>query len=74
MKIDKKTLDMLSALPDDSFWQLICAVGNQSGFDLSSMKVKKGDLDRIRDTMGKLTDSDISRAMEILTTSKKQQK
>ena len=72
MKIDKKTLDMLSALPDDSLWKMICAIGAQSGIDLSSVKVQPEDISKLRSTMNTLTDSDVSRALQILESVKKQ--
>ncbi len=72
MKIDKKTLDMLSALPDDSLWKMICAIGAQSGIDLSGVKVQPEDISKLRSAMGTLTDNDISRALQILENVKKQ--
>lgn len=72
MKIDKKTLDMLSSLPNDSLWKMICAIGAGSGIDLSSVKVRPEDLSKLRSAMGNLTDKDIGRAVEILENAKKQ--
>ena len=72
MKIDKKTLDMLSALPDDSLWKMICAIGAQSGIDLSSVHVGPEDISKLRNTMNTLTDSDVSRAVQILENIKRQ--
>lgn len=70
MKIDKKTLDMLSALPDESLWKMICAIGSQSGFDLSKVRIKEGEMDKLRTAMSTLTDEDIDRASEILNSCK----
>ena len=74
MKLDKKTLDKLSALPDDSLWQLIVAIGNSSGIDLSKVKVRPEEMSKLRYAMGTLTDDDIGRASEILSSAKKQGK
>ncbi len=71
MKIDSKTIGMLRALPDDAFWKIITSIGAQSGLDLSGMKPSHSDLERLRETLSKLTDSDIDRAMEILKNQKK---
>ena len=71
MKLDKKTLDMLSSLPDESLWKMICAIGSASGIDLSSVKVRPGELDRLRQAVSTLTDDDIGRAREIMDTCKK---
>ena len=74
MKIDKKTLDKLSSLPDDSLWQLIVTIGNASGIDLSVVKVRPEEMSKLRYAMGTLTDDDIGRASEILNSAKKQGK
>ncbi|MBQ3528534.1 MAG: hypothetical protein IJA52_08290 [Clostridia bacterium] len=74
MKIDKKTLDMLSSLPDDSLWKMIVTIGNASGIDLSRVRVRPEELQKLRYAMGNLTDEDIGRASEILNSAKKQGK
>ena len=74
MKIDKKTLDMLSSLPDDSLWKMIVTIGNASGIDLSRVRVRPEELQKLRYAMGSLTDEDIGRASEILNSAKKQGK
>lgn len=74
MKIDKKTVDMLSSLPDDSLWKMICTIGASNGIDLSSFRPSSGDLDKLRTAMGSLTDNDISRALDILETCKNTKK
>ncbi len=74
MKIDKKTIDMLSSLPDDSLWRMIVAIGSSQGFDLSGMNVRPEDISKLRSAMGTLTDSDISRALEIMESAKKQKR
>jgi len=70
MKIDKKTLDMLSSLPDDSLWKMICTLASASGIDLSDVKATHGDLELLRSAMGQMTDGDISRAVDILNSVK----
>lgn len=71
MKIDSKTIGMLKALPDDAFWKIITSIASGSGIDLSGMKPSHGELEKLRETLSKLTDSDIDRAMEILKNQKK---
>lgn len=36
MKIDKKTLDMLSSLPDDKLWQVLNVIASSSGISLGA--------------------------------------
>ncbi len=72
MKIDKKTIDMLTSLPDESLWKMICAIGSAQGFDLSKMNVSTKDIEKLRTALGEMTDSDITRALEIFDSCKKQ--
>ena len=74
MKIDKKTIDMLTSLPDDSLWKMICAIGSASGFDLSGINIRSEDVGKLRTALGEMTDKDITRAMEIFESCKKQDK
>ena len=64
MKIDKKTVDMLSTL--------ICSLCAGNGLDLSEVKVTGADLDKVRSALCSLTDDDIARAVEILDSFKNQ--
>lgn len=66
MKIDKKTIDMLSAMPDENLWKVICALGSASGIDLSKMSVSKGDMARLRDALGQMTEADVGKAAELI--------
>lgn len=72
MKIDKKTIDMLTSLPDESLWRMICTIGSSHGFDLSKMNVSTNDIEKLRTALGEMTDSDVSRALEIFESCKKQ--
>ncbi len=73
MKIDKKTIDLLTSLPDESLWGMICTIGNAKGFDLSKMNVSTKDMEKLRAALGQMTDSDIARALEILESCKNQE-
>lgn len=74
MRIDKNAVNRLSALSDDKLWRVICALGSSSGIDLSTVKVSPKELDKVRLAMSQLTDDDIERATEIISTCKKQGK
>ena len=66
MKIDKKAIDKLLKLSDDSLWAVIQMIISKSGVKgLKSMEKPK-DMSKIRSALGKLTDEDIERAIEIL--------
>ncbi len=66
MKIDKRTVDKIAAMPDDRLWKMILSLGASKGIDLSSIKVSSVEMDKIRTAMTQMTDEDIVRAMEIL--------
>ncbi len=66
MKIDKKTIDKVLKLNDDGLWSVIQMIIAKSG--VSSLKniERPKDMSKIRDTLSKLTDEDIERAMLLL--------
>ena len=66
MKFDKKTLDMLSSLPDDKLWQVIKMIASTTGIKLGDKKPDKEQMAGLRAAMGNLTDGDLERATEII--------
>lgn len=65
MKLDKKTLDMISSLPDEKLWQIINVIAVQTGMTVNSKMPDKEKMSQIRSAMSNLTDGDLSRAAEI---------
>ena len=70
MKINKKQIEMLKALPDDAFRRVILAVGAASGFDLSGVNVSGEELRKIRSVLSEMDEDDLGRAAEILRNAK----
>ena len=73
MKIDKKTVDMLSTLPDDALWRVICSLCAGNGLDLTEKTMygipnKKYTFEVAKNA----TKIDIARAVEILDNFKNQ--
>ena len=66
MKIDKKTIDLLLNLDDDRLWQTICAVASASGVKGIASMPRPKDLSRLRSVLSTMTESDLSRAMELI--------
>ena len=66
MKIDKKAIDKILKLNDDALWSVIQMIISKSGVSGLKSIEKPQDMSKIRDTLGKLTDEDIERAMQIL--------
>lgn len=65
MKIDKKMIDMLLGMNDSQLWQMIMLVAGQSGLNASGIK-KPQNMDSLRAALSSLTETDISRASEII--------
>ncbi len=67
MKLDRKTLDMLSALPDDKLWQMLSVIASASGVRLPSEKPDPKTMTGLRRAVSDLSDGDIARAAEIFS-------
>ena len=67
MKIDKKTLDMLSSLPDDKLWQMLSVIASASGVRLPSDKPDAKAMAGLRCAVSELSDGDITRATELFS-------
>ena len=64
MTIDKKTLNALLNLPDDKLMQMLKIV---VGGDIPLKDVSPSTVAGLRNVLGKVTDDDISRALELLS-------
>ena len=65
MKIDKKTIDMLAALPDEKLWQMLSVIASASGVRLPANAPDKKTMAGLRHAVAELSDGDISRAAEL---------
>jgi len=65
MKLDKKTLDMLAALPDDKLWMMLRMVSKSVGAQIPDEVPDKEKMANLRNAMANIGEGDISRAMEI---------
>ncbi|MBE6563108.1 MAG: hypothetical protein E7660_05170 [Ruminococcaceae bacterium] len=70
MKIDKRTIDNICRMSDDKLWGAVRLFASSSGVNLSPRCPSPGEMQKLRRTLSSLTDSDISRATEILKTYK----
>ena len=59
MKLDKNTIQMITKMPDDHLWKIICALGVSSGIDLSGVRMDKNQLEKVRQALSQMTDADI---------------
>jgi hypothetical protein len=64
MKVDKKTLDMLSRMPDERLWHTLCLLASGMGAELSERKRNRIDYDALRYTLAQITEKDIERMNE----------
>ncbi len=66
MKIDKKAIDKILKLNDDGLWTVIQMIIAKSGVKSLKNIERPKDMTKIRQTLEKLTDEDIERAIQIL--------
>lgn len=65
MKIDKKTLEMLAALPDDKLWQMLSVIASTSGVRMPQNKPDEKTMAGLRRAVSELSDGDIERATKL---------
>ncbi len=65
MKIDKKTIDNVLKLNDDQLWNVIKLIISKSGVNGIKGMERPKDMSKIRDTLSRLSDEDIERAMKL---------
>lgn len=65
MKIDKKTLDMLSALPDAKLWAMLRIVSASAGVSLPDKMPDAEHMKNLRAALSEVGDDDIRRASEL---------
>ena len=70
MKLDRKTITMLSGMPNDRLWSTLKLFASGMGMELSERKRKGIDYDALRYTLSRITDEDICRVNEISETYK----
>ena len=66
MKLDKKTVDMLSSLPDDKLWQIFCVVGSSAGIRIPDKIPDERRMAGLRAALCELSDTDLVRAAQII--------
>lgn len=70
MKLDRKTITMLSGMPNDRLWSTLKLFASGMGMELSERKRHRIDYDALRYTLSRITDEDICRVNEISETYK----
>lgn len=70
IKLDRKTITMLSGMPDDRLWSTLRLFASGMGMDLPERKRRRIDYDALRYTLCQITDEDIARVNEISETYK----
>lgn len=65
MKIDKKSLDALSSLPDDQLIGMLRLFGSGAGIELKNKSFSHDEVEKLRVALRSLNENDVSRAMEI---------
>ena len=65
MKIDKKTLDALSVLPDDKLWMMLRVVSSSAGLSLPEKAPDANQMKNLRAAIADIGDDDIKRALQL---------
>ena len=65
MKIDKKTLEMLSALPDAKLWAMLRILAASAGLALPEKTPDAAQMRNLRAALSDVGDDDIRRAAEL---------
>lgn len=66
MKIDRTLLDRLLSLDDQTLARTITALASATGVDQSAARAAVSDLRLVRASLSNATDSDISKAIDML--------
>lgn len=66
MKLDKKTLDSLAALPDEKLWSMIRIIAMSVGVSIPDKMPDADKMAGFRAAISDVGDGDISRAMELI--------
>lgn len=66
MMLDKRTLDMLLSLDDKRLAMVIAKIASDAGIDPSTLKIGSEQLAGIRAALSMATDSDLTRAAELI--------
>ena len=66
MKLDKKTLDMLSSLPDDKLWQMMRLVSASMGAALPDKAPDAKKMVNLRRAFENVGEDDLARASELI--------
>lgn len=66
MKLDKKMIDQMLALPDDKLWQMFQLISMGTGMKMGDKAPDPAGMRKLRAVMEDITDADIGRVMELL--------
>lgn len=66
MKLDKKMIDQMLALPDDKLWQMFQLISMGTGMKMGDKAPDSAGMRKLRAVMEDITDADIGRVMELL--------
>ena len=65
MKLDIKTIQMLSDMPDDRLWHTLHLFASGMGIEIPERKRRRIDYDALRYTLKQIREEDVARVNEI---------
>ncbi len=66
MQLDKRMLDQMLSLPDEKLWQMFQLFAMGSGMKVGDKAPDPLNMRKLRAVLGSVTDSDITRVMELI--------
>ena len=66
MKLEKKMIDQMLALPDDKLWQMFQLLARGSGLKIGDRVPEGAGMRKLRAVLEAVTDADIGRVMELI--------
>ena len=66
MKLDKKMIDQMLALPDDNLGQMLQLISMGTGMKMGDKAPDPAGMRKLRAVMEDITDADIGRVMELM--------
>ena len=66
MKLEKKMIDQMLALPDDKLWQMFQLLARGSGLKIGDRVPEGAGMRKLRAVLEAVTDADIGRVIELI--------
>ena len=66
MQLDPAMLKKVLSMNDGELWRTVCAIAGQSGLKLPSQTPSAAEMQKLRATLGSVTDRDVAEAIRMV--------